>query len=366
MILVLVRLVTSGILYYVIVYRFKEIVQIAVNNESRGLYAFDASHIDFSLFKRRLIVDDARVYCTDTLHTPHHYDVTIPKIHLAIQSWRALIFHQRVLIDSLKIDRPVLYEHEHLGIVTPKSKAAIETNEVITILKTMSRHLQIKKFKVVGGTYLYRNLTTPKPFLITHINFYLRNFSRKNNPSHHFFGAEEIDVDIENQHWFLPDGKHELSFRRLYFSGRSQFIKIDSAVFQTRTGNQDILLRADRLQFNSRTLAEKYTSKGLVIDTLICQSPQLLVQQTDMLSDRVSLSHALVAMLHGIRFQYIDVRSGQIRFVNAEGTATGRRLNLKIYNLQIPADSTAGLKSDSISPEISNIHLSKSKTLTDY
>lgn len=276
-ILLLIRLAISGVLYYVIVYRFKELVQIAVNNQSRGLYSFDASYIDFSLFKRHLIINDARVFCTDTTHTPQHYDVSIPKINLAIKSWRALIFHQRVLVDSLLIESPVVNEHEHFLPRHNYSKAGIEPNEVITILKSMTRHLQITKFKVVGGMYRYSNRQTVRPFTVTHINFYLRNFTKKNNTSQHFFSSEEIEINIDRQRWELPDGKHFLSFKRLHFSGRSQFVKIDSCVYHEYGDSHrgDINFKADRLLFNSRSLAVNYTGSKIIIDTLICQNVSL-------------------------------------------------------------------------------------------
>lgn len=276
-ILVLIRLAISGVLYYVIVYRFKELVQIAVNNQSRGLYSFDASYIDFSLFKRHLIINDARVFCTDTTHTTQHYEVSIPKINLAIKSWRALIFHQRVLVDSLLIESPVVNEHEHYLPSRNYSKAGIEPNEVITILKSMTRHLQITKFKVAGGMYTYSNRQTVRPFSISRINFYLRNFTKKNNTSQHLFSSEEIEINIDRQRWELPDGKHFLSFKRLHFSGRSQFVKIDSCVYHEYGDSHrgDINFKADRLLFNSRSLAVNYTGSKIIIDTLICQNVSL-------------------------------------------------------------------------------------------
>ena len=437
-ILLLIRLAISGVLYYVIVYRFKELVQIAVHNQSRGLYSFEASHIDFSLFKRHLIINDARVFCTDTSHTAQHYDVSVPKINLAIKSWRALIFHQRVLVDSLLVEGPVVNEHEHLLPSHKYSKAGIEPNEVISMLKSMTRHLQITKLKVVGGMYTYSNLQTVRPFIVSHINFYLRNFTKRNNTSHHFFSSEEIEINIDRQRWELPDGKHYLSFKRLHFSGRSQFVKIDSCVYHEYGDihRGDINFKADRLLFNSRSLAVNYIGSKIIIDTLICQyvSVGIYSPKSDKFNQKAASSNnaeifqsgraenlgqllhigkpgnsgqlpqsgrpvvhalppqpskpanqnqlksanqnhpgrlavteplidftdkkqvfdqSLIRLFKNIQFRYIDIKGGQLRFISADRPLEfSKHLNLKVYNLFVPSDSSMSLCYDSISPKI--------------
>lgn len=354
-----IRLVTSAVLYYVIVYRFKEIVQIAIHNQSHGLYAFDASNIDFSLFKRHLIVDNARVYCTDTVHANQHYEVTIPKIHLAIQSWEALILHQRVLVDSLLIEQPAVDEHEHVRAPTRSNKAGLEPDQVLAILKSMTRHLQIKKFKVAGGSYTYRNRNTGRPFVISHLNFYLRNFSKRNNTSHHFFSSEEIDINLDRQHWYLPDGVHDLSFKRMHFSGRSKFIKMDSCVYHTSAGSgqAEISLKADRVLFNSNSISVGYTSAKLIIDTLICQNMLLNVRQQEARDKQPALNDALIQLFKSVQFRYIDIREGQLRFKNSDGNAEqlSKHVNLKVYNLFIPRQQGLSLCTDSIRPALSSL-----------
>lgn len=332
LILFLIRVMFSGVLYYVIVYRFKEIVQIAVNNESRGLYAFDASHIDFSLFKRHLQIQDARVYCTDTLHTPLHYEVHIPAIHLAIQSWRSLIFHQRVLVDSLRIDYPVINAHGHNLVAMENRKTDVQPGQIIAVLKSMTRHLQIKKLKVVDGSYEYRNLKTDKPFYISHVNFLLRNFSRKNNTKEHFFSSERIELSLSKQHWFLPEGRFDISFKRLKFNGKSQFFELDSCVFNAAgaDGKAATTVRAEKFLFNSSQLTAGFSTKQLMIDTLICVKPEVILNYPPGLQNENYNSHNMKHtlpvnevfdnMFKNIHFKYIYSCQGQFSFKNAPRT----------------------------------------------
>src|ERR1700754_4208164 len=84
LILLLIRLVVGAVLYYIIVYRFKDVIQVVVKKESHGAYAFDASDVTMSLWKRKLILHNATLTCKDTLNAASHYEVRVPEIYLSI------------------------------------------------------------------------------------------------------------------------------------------------------------------------------------------------------------------------------------------------------------------------------------------
>ena len=95
-VLLLLRFVVGGLLYYIVVYRFKEIVQLAVASESNGLYTFDAGKVDVSLFKKNVSLKNASLICNDSSQNRSYYQVKVPGIYLSINSFTDLIFYKKL------------------------------------------------------------------------------------------------------------------------------------------------------------------------------------------------------------------------------------------------------------------------------
>jgi hypothetical protein len=81
----------GGVLYYVVVKKFEQIIQFTVTKESDGLYFFAADNVKLNLLKKSIVVKDAVVYCTDTTQVQSHQQLSVPSIFLRINSWPDLI-----------------------------------------------------------------------------------------------------------------------------------------------------------------------------------------------------------------------------------------------------------------------------------
>lgn len=368
-ILFVIRLVLGAILYYVIVYRFKDIAQIMVKRQSKGMYAFDASDVEFSIWHKNIVVSDAVLHCTDTLRRPTHYEVTIPRIYLSIESWTALLLHRRMLVDSLNIDSPDIIAHAHSPQLDARSRqleragrVSFHASQVFDVLKQVLAHLQVRAFSLEKGSFRYSNTKTGIPFVSDQINLSIRNFSKKDSTADHLFSSDDVDISLGPQHWMMPDGNHDLQFKRLHFSGRNEIFELDSCTFHSAAeGNRgDLSLSADKFFFNATNLSATYERERLLIDTLICIRPVLSLQLVDRQQredSTVAINKSIRHLFIDISFRYIDIRDGQLRLGHSgqnRETYT-QQTNLKVYNLRISPDSLSAIRTDSIAMNLRNI-----------
>jgi gluconolactonase len=382
-ILFVIRLVLGAILYFVVVYRFKDIVQIMVKRQSKGLYAFDASNVEFSLWKKNIVVRDGVLHCTDTLRRPTHYDLKVPRIYLSIESWTALILHRKMLVDSLNIDSPDLVAHAHSLQLEKAGGVSFHASQVFDVLKRVVVHLQVRAFTLENGLFRYSNTRTGIPFVCDQINLSIRNFSpkdiraekegeaEKGRQPDHLFSSDDVDLSLGPQHWMMPDGNHDLRFTRLHFSGRNEVFELDSCTFHSAAvgNNGDLSVSADKLFFNSRNLSAMYEREELLIDTLICIRPVLNLQIIDKKTQEdstVVINKSIRHLFTDFSFRYIDIRDGQLRLGHTaknQETYT-QKTNLKIYNLRISPDSLHRVRTDSIAMNLRGIRFIAPDTLT--
>lgn len=357
LILLIARIVIGGLLYYLVQHKFVKIVQYIVNKESGGTYQFDADDINFSLWEKNIVVHGARLTGKDTVHVNAHYDVKIPRIYLSIQSWRALILHKKLLVDSLSVISPSLFVHEH---VAPGPRQ--ETFQLSSIVEHLEQTLQYVNARIVHlqeGALVYSKVNGPPPLRVDHFNFSILNFSKVTNADNHILGSEDVDFSFDQQHWILPDGRNTISFKRLHFSGKKQVFELDSCtIFSAATANKgEMSLQADKFYFNAHHLPAIYMRQELLIDTLVCIRPVLKLpgRKATVKDKQVVLDSLPNTLFKKMNFKYIAVKDGELLLKGNVSTGTTQKTNLRIYNLTIAHDTTPGITTDSIALNLNKI-----------
>lgn len=356
-ILLLVRIGIGVLLYYLVEHKFVKIVQYIVNKESGDTYQFDADNIDFSLWNKNIVVRGARLTGKDTLHVNSHYDVKIPRIYLSIQSWRQLILHKKLLVDSLSVISPSLFIHEH---VAPGPRQ--ETFQLSSVVEHLEQTLQYVNARIVHlqeGSMVYSKVNGPPPLRVDHFNFSIVNFSKVTTSDNHILGSEDVDFSFDNQHWILPDGRNTISFKRLHFSGKQQFFELDSCIISSAATatKGEMSLQADQFYFNAHHLPAIYMRQQLLIDTLICVRPVLkLPGRKASINDKtVALDSIPNTLFKKMNFKYIAVKDGELLLKGNVSTGVTKGTNLRIYNLTITHDTVPGITTDSISLNLDKI-----------
>ncbi|SEW54023.1 hypothetical protein [Chitinophaga arvensicola] len=355
--LLLFRIVLGLLLYYLVEHKFVKIIQYIVSKESNDSYKFDADAIDFSLWKRNIIIKNARLVGKDTVHVSAHYDVAIPRVYLSIQSWRALILHKKLLVDSLSVIDPSLLIHEHVAR-GPRTDS-FQLSSVVDHLEQALQYVNARIVHLQNGSLVYSKVNGPPPLRVDHFNFSIVNFSKVTHTDNHILGSDDVDFSFDNQHWILPDGRNTISFKRLHFSGKNQFFQLDSCTISSAATatKGEMSLSADQFYFNARHLPAIYMREELLIDTLVCIRPVLKLpgRKLSHTDKKVALDSLPNTLFKRMNFRYIEVRDGELLLRGNVSTGTTKRTNLNIYNLTIAHDTTPAITTDSIALRLNKI-----------
>lgn len=349
-----------AIAYYIIAYRIKDVLKFVVEKQSHGLYKLDAGSIDLSFAKRRVVLKKVTVTCTDTVNVPAHYTLDVPEIYLSITSFREILFNKKVTVDSMAIRDPHIAVHGHASSVKNK-QVSFEASRVFTMLQQLLTHLEVRKFDLHQGSFVYSHRHHPAAFKSSRINFSVLNFSKKAAAGNQLLAADDIDIDITNQSWSLPDGQHQVDFKRLHFSGRNQLFELDSCTVHLKGINEkpDISFQAEKLFFNSSHLQDIYEKEELHLDTLICQNPSLLFQPGDKkpVDTAAVVSAAAHQLFKKVQVGYIDIRDGQFLMSKKDQTPSyiTPRQNLRVYNLLIDPEEKQPIAVDSVQLNVQSI-----------
>jgi len=358
-IIILLTLI-AGVLFYLLNYRVRDILQAVVNKESNGVYGFDATAVEVSFVNKSIVIKNALLFCRDTVHTSPHYEVKIPALYFAIQSWKEVLFQKKVSVDSLCVLDPEIKLHDHL---TQKAHAAsFHVSGITEKLAKLLTQLQVRSFHLENGSFVFSQAGNPVPLAGNHINFSVSNFSKKANGTDRLFSSDDIDLSMNAQHWVLPDGKHDISFKHLHFSGRNQFFELDSCTFNAvaAADKGKMALSAEKLFFNSKQLAAMYQKDELLIDTLICYHPVLKLETANkdikQADSSASVSKAISQVFTNIRFNYIDVKDGELSIINKyRPNYTTQKANFQAYNLHIGRNNDPAISTDSILLNLKNL-----------
>ncbi|UYQ95302.1 hypothetical protein MKQ68_09355 [Chitinophaga horti] len=365
LILVGIRLVVGLLLYYVIEYRFREVIQVLVERESGGKYHFDAEDVDFSIWKKNIRLKNASVMATDTGDAVTRHQVKIPEVYLAIQSWKELIFHRQVYVDSLSIQLPDVSTIA-AARAARRSSVTLQASEIFRVMRNTMKQLHVRRLNLHNGAFSYTSTPGP-PFRSSQINLTASNVGSDDSTDNRFLFADDIDLSITDQHWLMAGGVKEIKFRRLHFSSSNQFFEADSCMVTTapQNGQPGVTLSADKLFFKGHDLAAIYERDMLLLDTIICYHPVITLSPRNGKRERQKadtgsiVRQTISKMFKGINLKYVDVREGQVR-MNYDSTQEAgyvtERTSLKIYNLNVQNETKPHITTDSVDLRLKGIN----------
>ncbi|MDH7462737.1 hypothetical protein QEG73_15700 [Chitinophagaceae bacterium 26-R-25] len=354
--------ILGGILHYLIAFKVKDIAKYAVYKESDGVYSFDASSIDVSIWKKTIVLKNCRLVCNDTANVVTSYSARIPEVYFRLQSVRKLLFNKQVAIDSMSIAMPQVDIRSHKMEAIDNKPISFHASQIIDVLHKMVASLQVRSFNIRDASLSYLTTKTGVPFQSDHINFYISNFSKKDKEKKYLFSSDDIDMYITDQHWKLPDGIHEVAFKKLHFSGKNQYFELDSCVLKTRATPEHagIVIATDKLFFNSKNLQNVYQNNSLEIDTLNCIHPVLSMETSQKKGHDTTraVSNALQRLFESVNFKYLSIVDGQVLqngIGNTNPTYGTRKANILVYNLDYNANRKEPLTTDSVKLRLSEI-----------
>lgn len=356
--LILLVISVGAILLFrgIIAYNLKDTLKAFVYRETEGRYNFDVASIKLSFAKKRIELNDATLNSGIADPEKSTYDVMIHKIYFEIGSWYSLIFKQKLVVEELSITNPKIVIHGYA-----KNRETQATSHPIKILEALRKllvHLEVKAFSLENGSFEYHNNNKKKILLGSDIDLHIRDFSHNAETRKHLLYADDIDLTIGPQHYYLPDGIHEVRFKKLHFSARNQYFELDSFAFYNngQTDQKPISITADKLYFNSKDLNQIYLNEQFLLDTLICISPKIKFSPSN--KKQVGSTKGINSILKKINAKFVDIQDGGVTILNEQEKASyeSERSNLKIFNVTFEPKQTNPLQVDSVLIDLENLH----------
>ncbi|MES1249563.1 MAG: hypothetical protein ABUL46_02720, partial [Chitinophaga rupis] len=224
---VLLLVISVGVLYFLAVHRFRESMQYIVNRESKGRYVFDAGDAELSIWNRTLLLKESVLTDRDPSGGDVSYHIKIRELYFSLGSWRELLFHKKLIADSLSIVEPDL----HIQVNKPgKRKVSIhfQASDLLTYLEKTLTHFNVHAFTLKEGSFTYIGPDKTSPLQGSHFNLSLSNFMGVNNVDSHLLGSDKVAISLGPQHWVLHEGQHEINFSRMTFDSKGQRFELDS------------------------------------------------------------------------------------------------------------------------------------------
>lgn len=359
---VLFLLVVGGIVYFFAVYRFKDSIKFIIDKESKGKFSFDASDATLSVWNRSILLTNSVLYSRDTTGAKASFKVQIPEIYFSVTSWKDILFHKKIIVDSLSIIEPFI-DIDIRTTQLPQQPGVFHAGDIVGYLQKALSYFNVHSFSLKDAAFRYTRVNSPIPLSGDHINLNVSNFSVVNNEDSHLLGSDMVSIHLGKQHWVLPDGKHEINFNRMTFDSKGQRFELDSFSFYqaATTGTGAIRLRADKFFFNSRHLPAIYQKEQLLLDTVSCINPVLSIPGYPR-EDSTQQPRFNSTLFKRINIGFVDVTDGELILQNKKGrsaNAATQRANLRIFNLNIHPAGDSSITTDSI-----RINLKKIEFLT--
>ena len=355
-----ITLVALGLLYFVVIYRFKESVKYMVAKETNNKYQFDAGKAKLSLWSKSLVLEKSRLFCTDTVRTNSYYNVKISKLKFSLASWGDLIFNKKVVVDSLEIIDPLI-KVQASGHQVSKSKGAFRPSDILTFLEKTQKYFNLSNLSVRGASFSYKQ-NAQQPIRINDINLVIRNFVKVNNDDRHLFGSDQISLSIGKQYLELPDHKLAVGFKSLKFNSDNQYFNVDSLTIYQQNENHTGRMKfvADRFTFNSKHLPATYQKDQLLLDTVTFINPILTTYKNNQVTipnsqQKIENRKALFKLIN-IKLIHIENASLMQNGLNPDkDVPVGKSSNLNIYNFSVHSDKSAKITLDSISMNLRDL-----------
>ena len=353
---VVILITTLLSLNFIVEHSIKSVLNDVVRRETSGLYQLNFSKISVNIIRGIVTVRSADFKPADTSQYQANYRLKIDGLYFSLGSWKQLLFHRTLLVDSIQINHPEISMFHPVS--NRNSNPLLQMQAIYASMKKISEKFKVHVLEITNGDIsIYNQGANDRPLLIRSINFRVENFGEKTNEKTKLRLSDEFVLNITRQHWLFPSGK-SLDFKRLYFSGKDQFFQLDSCLLINAAGNsgQGSSLYADKLLFRANNLYSIFERNELNIDTLYCKSPVL---SFNLAGSKVATDSAggLHQLLGNIYIGYTNIENGEIRINSPDSKRSyaSQKTDVKIYALDISKDHLPHIRAGDVKLNLNEI-----------
>jgi len=271
--------------HFWIVNHAEEIIQDLVESKSNGNIKLEVSNFKFNWFSKKMELEDAVFYTTDSVTAGTTYRFAVKNIKLKVKGVFPLIFEKKVLIDKLSLDSPdILVTRLRASRDSTRGEKSSIPQEMGRIYKSIQdamKVLEVKKFEIENATFTLVNKMDPDqlPVQIGKIDFHIDNFKIDTSQltgKEKIFFSDNIVLKSRDQDVLFPDGRHRLSYRKFRINIEKRIVVFDSCTIAAlKTGNNStgFSIYFDALQLTNINFDTLYRSEVIKADSVYCINP---------------------------------------------------------------------------------------------
>ena len=266
----------------------KQILEDMVESKSNGKLKLKIEKLHFNYFSRKIELEKAVFYNTDTINGITAYRFSVERMQLRVKALWPLVFKKQILIDSLTLQNPNIEVTRLRTIEKPgnKTKKDVsipeEMGKVYSSIQDALKVLHVKRFQIDDGTFTLVNKIDPGqlPLTVSNIHFHIDNLqvdTSKLTGKEKIMFSENVVLRSTNQNIIFPDGRHSLSFSRFRINLKNKLVEFDSCTIAATKGDSttaSFKVFFDALLLTNIDFDTLYKAEVIKADSVYCLNPK--------------------------------------------------------------------------------------------
>lgn len=267
----------------------KDLIEDLVHDQSNGKLSLKIQKFKFNWFTRKMELQKAVFYSTDTATASTAYRFKIDRLKIQIKKILPVIMEKRFLIDSIHLVNPDISVTRLRSVrdttATEDTSLSIpqEMGRIYHSIQDALAVLEVDRFQIDNGTFSLINKMDPdeKPIVISRLYFHLDNLhvadSTSTNSNKKILFSDNVALHTTNQNIVFPDGRHQLSFSNFRINIQNKLAEFDSCTIMASKGDSaktSFRIFFDKLRMTNIDFDTLYHTEVIKADSVYCINPR--------------------------------------------------------------------------------------------
>src|SRR5579871_4197683 len=285
-IVVLILLLLLGFHFWFI-YNSEKTIEELITFASNGKLKSEIKKFRINYLDNNIDIKDFKIFNTDSASEATSYYFSVQNFHLKIRSKWELLFHRKLVVDSVLFNAPdisVIRKSSQQRDTSSLQGKFLLAEELGNVYKTINQSLSIlhlQRLEIAEGHVLITesNLTDKAPFRLSHIFLSVDKLNIDSadaaDPSK-FVLPERILLKIKDQNILLPDNKSTVAFKELMIDSKEKLIRITKPavnILPLAENRSSFISSAGRLTISGLDFNALYQHQLVKADSVFVEKP---------------------------------------------------------------------------------------------
>lgn len=214
------------------IYNSEKTIERLIAWRSNGQLRAKIKKFSIDYFNNSAQIKEFSIFNTDTLRQGTSYRFTTQQLHFNIRSKWDLVFHKKLLVDSVIFSSPdiIITRRGRRDSTAKKLPLAEELGNIYKAINNSLTVLNLEKFEIREGKLAVRDagINSGTKFELAHIFLgidHLKIDSSNANSKHKFAFSDRVLLRVGRQIIKLPDNKSSIGFNELLIDSKLGIIK---------------------------------------------------------------------------------------------------------------------------------------------